>query len=428
MKLLIRNGRLIDPANRFDAITDVLIENGKIARIGQKLPTEKKVIDARNRWIIPGLVDLHTHLREPGFEHKETIETGTQSAVAGGFCSICCMPNTNPINDNEAVTRFILDRAHQAGRVRIYPIGAITKGSLGKELAETGELVKAGCRAISDDGRPVINSEVMRRALEYSKIFDIPVINHCEDPQLVGDGVMNEGIVSLDLGLKGIPAVAEEIMVARDLLLAEQTGGNLHLAHVSTGGSVRMIREAKQRAIKVTAEACPHHFMLTEEAVRDYNTAAKVSPPLRTQADVQAIREGLADGTIDAIATDHAPHTEEEKQCEFDRAPFGMVGLETALSLTLGLVEAGVLTISQAVSKLSHQPARIMRLNTGHLGVGADADIALVDPEDHWVVEPEKLHSKSKNTAFKGWKMTGRVVLTLMGGRVVYSTKETSIS
>jgi dihydroorotase len=428
MKLLIRNGRLIDPANQFDAITDILIENGKIARIGQKLPAEKKVIDARNRWIIPGLVDLHTHLREPGYEYKETIETGTQSAVAGGFCSICCMPNTNPVNDNEAITRFILDRAHQIGRVRIYPIGAITKGSFGKELAEIGELVKAGCRAISDDGRPVTNSEVMRRALEYSKIFNIPVINHCEDPQLVGDGVMNEGIVSLDLGLKGIPAVAEEVMVARDLLLAEQTGGNLHLAHVSTGGSVRMIREAKQRAIKVTAEACPHHFMLTEEAVRDYNTAAKVSPPLRTQADVQAIREGLADGTIDAIATDHAPHAEEEKQCEFDQAPFGMVGLETALSLTLGLVEAGVLTLEQAVARLTIQPARIMRLNAGHLGVGADADIALIDPENRWVVEPKKLHSKSKNTAFKGWKMTGRVVMTLMGGRVVYSTEETSTS
>jgi dihydroorotase len=268
----------------------------------------------------------------------------------------------------------------------------------------------------------------MRRALEYSKTFDIPVINHCEDPHLTGDGVMNEGVVSLNRGLKGIPAVAEEVMVARDLLLAEQTGGSLHLAHISTAGSVRMIREAKQRAVRVTAEACPHHFMLTEEAVRDYNTYAKVNPPLRTQIDVQTIREGLSDETIDAIATDHAPHTEDEKQCEFDRAPFGMVGLETALSLTLGLVEAGVLTLEQAVARLTIQPARIMRLDTGHLGIGAAADVAIIDPEAHWVVEPEKLYSKSKNTAFKGWKMTGRVVMTLVGGRVVYSAEETSIA
>jgi dihydroorotase len=423
MKQLIRNGRIIDPANHFDAVADLLIENGKIVRIGQRLSNHATVIDAKNRWVLPGLVDIHTHLREPGFEYKETIRTGTWSAAAGGFTSICCMPNTNPVNDNGAVTQLILDRAKKEGHVHVHPIGAITKGSLGQELAEIGELVAAGCRAVSDDGMPVNNSEIMRRALEYSKIFDIPVINHCEDAELANRGVVNEGLLSMELGLRGIPVVAEEVMVARDLLLAEYTGGFLHLAHVSTAGSVRMISEAKKRGVRVSAEAAPHHFTLTEEAVRDYNTFAKVNPPLRTQEDVQAIRQGLADGTIDAIATDHAPHTEDEKRCEFDRAPFGMVGLETALPLVLGLVEEGVLILEQAVAKLTVEPARIMRLDKGHLGVGADADITIIDPENRWVVEPEKLHSKSKNTPFAGFKMTGRVVLTIVDGRVVYSTE-----
>ncbi len=432
MKLLIKNGRLIDPSNRFDGIADILLEEGKVIRIGKKLSEpnsdEGSVIDAYHKWVVPGLVDIHVHLREPGFEYKETIKTGTEAAAAGGFTSICCMPNTNPVNDNQAVTRLILERARQEGCVHVFPIGAITKGSLGLELAEIGELVETGCRAISDDGKPVANSEVMRRALEYAKAFDIPVVNHCEDPALAEGGVMNEGLVSLELGLKGIPRTAEEAMVARDLLLAELTGSRLHLAHVSTAGSVRMIREAKARGVRVTAEASPHHFTLTEEAVRGYDTYAKVNPPLRTQPDVEAIRQGLADGTIDAIATDHAPHTEDEKRCEFDRAPFGMVGLETALPLTLSLVEAGVLTLSQALAKLTIEPAKIMRLNKGHLSIGADADITIIDSEVSWIVEPERLHSKSKNTPFIGWKMTGRVTCTIVGGRVVYSVEESVAS
>lgn len=420
MRLIVKNGRVIDPANGFDGVADLLIEDGKIAKTGKKISAQGETIDASRHWVLPGFVDIHTHLREPGFEYKETIKTGTESAAAGGFTTVCCMPNTNPVNDNEAVTRFILDRARQEGAVGVVPIGAITKGSLGLELAEIGELVEAGCRAISDDGRPVVNSRIMRQALEYSRIFDIPVINHCEDPDLVGNGTMNEGLVSVALGLNGIPAAAEETMVARDILLAEHTGGSLHLAHISTRGSVRMVREAKARGVKVTAEACPHHFTLTEEAVRDYNTYAKVNPPLRTEADLQAIREGLADGTIDAIATDHAPHTDDEKQAEFDRAPFGMVGLETAWSLTLGLVEAGVLSIGQAVEKLTVRPAGIMRLDKGRLSVGSDADIAIVDPDAQWVVTPENLRSKSKNTPYAGHTLPGRVTMTIVGGRVVY--------
>jgi dihydroorotase len=420
MRLIIKNGRVIDPANGFDGTADVLIEDGKIAKVGKKITGQGEILDADGRWVLPGFVDIHTHLREPGFEYKETIKTGTESAAAGGFTTVCSMPNTNPVNDNEAVTRFILDRARQEGRVRVVPIGAITKGSLGMELSEIGELVEAGCRAISDDGHPVANSRIMRRALEYSRIFDIPVINHCEDPDLVGNGTMNEGLVSVELGLTGIPSAAEEVMVARDLLLAEHTGGSLHIAHISTAGSVRMVREAKSRGVKVTAEACPHHFMLTEAEVREYNTYAKVNPPLRTEQDLQAIRDGVADGTIDAIATDHAPHTDDEKQSEFDRAPFGMVGLETAFSLTLALVEASVLTPGQAVEKLTVRPARIMRLERGTLDVGAEADLVIADPEARWVVEPERLRSKSKNTPFAGRTLSGRVAFTLVGGRVVY--------
>ena len=424
MRLIVKNGRLIDPAHHQDGPADLLIEDGKVVQIAQKISGQGEVIDATHCWVVPGLVDLHTHLREPGYEHKETIKTGTESAAAGGFTSVCCMPNTNPVNDNEAVTRYILEKAAQEGRVTVYPIGAVSKGSLGKELAEIGELVEKGCRAISDDGQPIRSSELMRCALEYSKMFEIPVINHCEDPELCGKGTMNEGLVSVELGLKGVPAIGEEVMVARDLLLAQHTGGRLHVPHVSSRESVRLIRDAKRQGVFVTAEACPHHFMLTDEAVRGYNTFAKVNPPLRTPEDIQAIRQGLQDGTIDAIATDHAPHTEDEKRCEFDGAPFGMVGLETALPLTLALVEHGILSLDQAIEKLTIAPARIMRLDKGHLGTGADADITVIDPQARWVVEPERFYSKSKNTPFGGWKMTGRVTITIVGGRIVFKQDE----
>lgn len=429
MNLLIRNGRLIDPAHHRDEVTDVLIENGKIGRIGKSLKSdgpksETQIIDGTDKWVVPGFVDLHVHLREPGFEYKETIKTGTEAAAAGGFTSICCMPNTNPVNDNQAVTRMIRERARQEGLVHVYPIGSITKGSQGEELSEIGDLVEAGCVAITDDGKPVMNSEVMRRAMEYALAFDLTVIDHCEDEHLMEGGVMNEGAVSMELGLKGIPAVAEEVMVARNLILAELTGARLHLAHISTAGSVRLIRDAKSRGVRVTAETCPHYFSLTEEAVRGYNTHAKMNPPLRTPQDRDAVKQGLKDGTLEVIATDHAPHADDEKNREFDLAPFGIVGLETALPLTLMLVEEGVLSVEEAVAKLTVLPARVMRLNKGHLGIGADADLCLIDPEATWTVDPRRFRSKSKNTPFAGWKMKGLVAMTIVDGRVVYSTEE----
>jgi dihydroorotase len=370
--------------------------------------------------VIPGFVDLHVHFREPGFEYKETIQSGTEAAVAGGFTTVCAMPNTNPVNDNQAVTEFMLERAKAAGNAHLYPIGAITKRSEGKELAEIGDLRRAGCVAISDDGKPVMNSLVMRRAMEYARAFDVPVVDHCEDLHLSEGGCMNEGVISTELGLPGIPSAAEDVMVARNVSLAELTGARLHLAHISTAGSVRMVREAKARGLKVTAEACPHHFTLTEELTRGYNTHAKMNPPLRTSQDVQAIKEGLRDGTIDVIATDHAPHATQEKQQEFTEAPFGIVGLETALPLTLALVEEGVLRLESAVDKLATAPAKAFSLNAGTLAVGAPADVAIVDPGLEWEVDPSRFRSKSRNTPFAGWKVKGRVTTTIVSGRVVF--------
>ncbi|HXF93504.1 MAG TPA: dihydroorotase [Nitrospiraceae bacterium] len=424
--LLIRGGRVIDPG-RQNGVADVLIEDGRIAAVGRHLsaPRSATVIDATGLLVLPGFVDLHVHLREPGFEYKETIESGTAAAVAGGFTSVCCMPNTNPVNDNQSITEFILERAQAAGNAHVFPIGAITKGSEGKELAEIGDLRRAGCVAISDDGRPVMNSLVMRRAMEYALAFDLPVVDHCEDLHLTEGGCMNEGVVSTEMGLPGIPAAAEDIMVARNLALAELTGARLHLAHLSTAGSVRMVREAKARGIRVTAEACPHHFALTEEVCRGYNTHAKMNPPLRTWEDVQAIKEGLRDGTIDVIATDHAPHATQEKQQEFAQAPFGVVGLETALPLTLALVEEGVLTLEAAVAKLTEAPAKAFGLAKGTLAPGADADVTLVDPQAQWEVDPTRFRSKSRNTPFAGWKVKGRVTATLVNGRVVYELQPT---
>ncbi len=421
MTIVIHKGRVIDPG-RINGPADVLIQEGKIAQVGKGLavPPGTIVIDASGKWVLPGFVDLHVHLREPGFEYKETIQTGTAAAVAGGFTSVCCMPNSSPVNDNQSVTEFILDKARAAGLATVFPIGAITKGSKGKELAEFGELKDAGCVAVSDDGKPVMNGMVMRRALEYARTFNLTVVDHCECLHLSEGGCMHEGLVATELGLHGVPAAAEDVMVARNLALAELTGGRLHLAHLSTVGSVRMVREAKARGITVTAEACPHHFLLTDEAVHEFNTNAKMNPPLRSRKDVDAIKAGLKDGTIDAIATDHAPHADFEKQREFDYAPFGIVGLETAWGLALTLVDEGVLSVEQVVASLTAQPARAFGLSKGTLAVGADADVTIVDPEAQWVVEPEQFRSKGRNTPFAGWKLKGCVVSTLVGGRVVY--------
>ncbi len=429
MRLVIVGGTVLDPG-RFNGRGDVVIEDGRIAEIvpgGAKGAAAKGGaanglvrIDASGKLVVPGFVDLHVHFREPGFEYKETIRSGSAAAVAGGFTSVCCMPNTKPVNDNQSVTEFILDAARAAGLANVFPIGAITKGSEGKELAETGELRAAGCVAISDDGRPVMNSAVMRRALEYAKAFDCPVVDHCEDTDLVDGGCMHEGAVSTELGLPGIPSAAEEVMVARNIMLAELTGARLHLPHVSTAGSARLVREAKSRGVRVTAEACPHHFTLTEEAVRGYDTHAKMNPPLRTWEDVQAIKEALQDGTIEAIATDHAPHAPHEKQLEFADAPFGIIGLETAFPLTMGLVEEGVLSLEQAIAKLTREPARVFGLDKGTLAVGADADVAILDADEAWQIDPARFRSKSRNSPFGGWKVKGRVHRTIVGGRVVY--------
>jgi dihydroorotase len=425
VSILIRGGQVIDPG-RFNAVADVLIEDGKIAAIGGNLtaPRGATILDAKGRLVLPGFVDLHVHFREPGFEYKETIQSGAAAAVAGGFTTVCCMPNTSPVNDNQAITEFILDRARAAGLANVLPIGALTKGSEGKELAEIGDLRRAGCVAISDDGRPVMNSLVMRRAMEYALAFDVPVVDHCEDLHLAEGGCMNEGLVSTELGLPGMPAAAEDVMVARNVALAELTGARLHLAHISTEGSVRMVREAKSRGIKVTAEACPHHFTITEEVVRGFNTHAKMNPPLRTWKDIQAIKGGLRDGTIDAIATDHAPHATQEKQQGFTEAPFGIVGLETAWPLTLALVDEGILSLESAVAKLSTAPAKAFGLSKGTLAVGADADVVVADPQEPWEVDPAKFRSKSRNTPFAGWKVKGRVKTTIVRGRVVFEASQ----
>ncbi|MEO8045920.1 MAG: dihydroorotase [Nitrospirota bacterium] len=425
MAIHIAGGHVIDPG-RFNGVADVLIDEGRIVAVGPDLttPIGGTKIDATGRLVLPGFVDLHVHFREPGFEYKESIQSGAAAAVAGGFTSVCCMPNTNPVNDNQAITKFMLDRARAAGLANVFPIGAITKGSEGEELAEIGDLRRAGCVAISDDGKPVMNSLVMRRAMEYALAFDVPVVDHCEDLHLAEGGCMNEGAISTELGLPGMPAAAEDVMVARNVALAELTGARLHLAHISTEGSVRMVREAKSRGLHVTAEACPHHFTITEETVRGYNTYAKMNPPLRTWKDVQAIKDGLSDGTIDVIATDHAPHASQEKQLGFTEAPFGIVGLETALPLTFALVDEGVLSLESAVDKLSTAPSKAFGLAKGTLAVGADADVVIVDQQEQWEVDPTMFRSKSRNTPFAGWKVKGRVRTTIVGGRVVFEAAQ----
>jgi dihydroorotase len=419
--ILIKNGRVIDPANNIDANLDLLIEDGKIVKIGESLNVQAaEVIDASGLLVTPGLVDMHVHLRDPGLEYKEDIISGTKAAAAGGVTSIACMPNTTPIIDNLAICRYVISKAQEQGSANVFPIGSITKGLKGEILSEMGELKDGGCVAFSDDGLPVASSELMRRALEYADTFDAPIISHAEDLSLVAGGVMNDGPVSTELGLKGIPWVAEDAMTARDILLAEFTGGRMHMAHVSTKGCVEMVRQAKKRGVRVTCEATPHHFTLTDEAVRGYDTNAKMNPPLRSQADVDAIRAGLADGTIDAIATDHAPHHIDEKNVEFAIAMNGIVGLETMLPLTLNLVEEGVMDLNRAIALMSCQPSAVLGIDRGTLSQGAVADIAFIDPRLEWELVPEKLHSKSKNTPFGGWMMKGAAVRTLLAGKTVY--------
>jgi dihydroorotase len=433
MRILIRNGHIIDPSQGIDGIGDILIEDGKIKEVTmqskeqrakskeQKLhipDSEIRIIDAKGMLVLPGLIDMHVHLREPGFEHKETIKTGTMAAIKGGFTTVCCMPNTFPVNDNASVTEFIKRKASQEGHCTVLPIGAITKGQKGEELAEIGTMRNEGCIAFSDDGNPVMNSLIMRRALEYSKAFNVPIISHCEDLTLSEGGVMNEGLMSVRLGLKGIPVEAEQIMIFRDILLSELTGGRLHIAHVSTKGSVNLIRSARKRGVDITAETCPHYFSITEKAVNGYDTNAKVNPPLRTEHDIEAIKEGLRDGTIDVIVTDHAPHHRDEKLREFDMAPFGISGLETALSLSLRLVEKGILTINKLVEKMSLNPARILQVNKGNLKIGSDADIVVVDQTREFKVETERFVSKGKNTPFQGWVLKGMPVLTMCKGKI----------
>ncbi|RLB90562.1 MAG: dihydroorotase [Deltaproteobacteria bacterium] len=423
-KYLIKGGRVVDPETGIDGVMEILIEDGKIAAIASaKSKTENrksKIIDASGKIVTPGLIDMHVHLREPGHEYKETIETGCLAAAHGGFTAICCMANTVPVNDNQSVTTYILDKAKTAGTVRVYPVAAISRGLRGESLAEYGELKAAGAVAVSDDGNPVMNAHLMRRAMEYAKGFGLLVISHCEDRNLSAGGVMNEGIVSARLGLAGIPAAAESIMVARDIVLSELTGAPLHIAHVSTECSVRLIRDAKERGLPVTAETAPHYFSLTEEAVMGYDTNAKVYPPLRTARDREAVCKGLADGTIDVIATDHAPHSSIEKDVEFDQAASGMIGLETSIPLSLKLVERGVLSLRELVVRMSASPARILNLDAVGLRPGNPADLTIIDLEKEFTVDSNQFCSKSRNTPFDGWKLKGKAVLTMVGGKIVF--------
>ena len=432
--LLFRGARVIDPAQGMDQIADVLILDGKLAEIGPRidLGTEKsrevRIVEAAGKWIVPGLIDMHVHLREPGQEYKETIASGTRAAAAGGFSAVACMPNTQPVNDCAAVTQYILEKAREQGSCRVFPVGAISRGLEGQNLAEFGELRNSGAVAVSDDGRPVMNSMLMRRALEYSKSFNLLVISHPEDLNLSGTGLMNESPVSTLLGLRAIPDTAEEAMVARDILLAELTGGKLHLAHLSTAGSVRLVREAKRRGVLVSAETAPHYFTLTDEKIMSFDPVFKVNPPLRRPEDVEAIKAGLADGAIDVIASDHAPHSLVEKDTEFEYAANGMIGLESSLPLILGLVREKVLTPLEAISKISINPARILTVPMGGLGRGAPADLALIDPDAAYAIDASTFESKSRNCPFDGMQVQGRAVMTLAEGKIVFSREQPAVN
>lgn len=431
MRLLIANGYLIDPTQGVNAGKNLLIEDGRVAALldrGDDAPEGTEVFDATGLVVAPGFIDLHVHLREPGQEYKETIETGTRAAVAGGWTSVCAMPNTDPVNDNAAVTRFIIEQAERAGLANVFPVGAITRGSQGTELAEMGEMKKAGIVAVSDDGQPVSSAGVMRRAMEYARGFDLTVVDHCEDRTLAAGGVMHEGLWSLRLGLQGIPALAEEADAMRDCALAEMTGARVHLAHVSTKGALDAVRKAKRRGINVTCEVTPHHWTLADAEVEGYDTNTKMNPPLRSAEHLEAILEGLSDGTIDAIATDHAPHHSDEKALEYDHAPFGITGLETAVGLALDrLVHRGVIGLERLVELCSTNPARIFNLaDRGTLRAGAWGDVTILDPDRVWTFDATRSASKSRNTPFHDWTFRGAAVATIVAGKILYRREQSA--
>jgi dihydroorotase len=420
--LLIKNGRVIDPANKIDKVTNIFIQDGKIKSVGSQISKADRTLDTKGLIVTPGLIDMHVHLREPGKEDEETITSGVSAAINGGFTSVACMPNTDPAIDNEALAEFVYLQAKRAGKSNVFAIGAVTKGRKGEEISEMGQLYRGGAVGFSDDGESIKNSEVMRRALEYSRMFNKPIINHCEDTDLVRDGVMNEGYISTVLGLSGIPAVAEEIMVYRDITLAKLTQGRLHIAHITTKKSVELVRRAKEESINVTAEVTPHHLILTDDYIRtsNFDTNYKVNPPLRTKTDVQALREALKDGAIDAIVSDHAPHSEEEKDVEFNIAPFGMIGMESLLGVILTeLVLKKVITLNRMIEALTVKPAQILGIPKGTLSVGADADITVIDLNKNWEIDPSTFKSKSRNCPFAGWKVKGKAVHTIVKGQVI---------
>jgi dihydroorotase len=427
---LLKGGRVVDPKAGRDGAFDIRIENGNVAAIGKDLPVDGvTVVEVPAGFVVtPGLIDMHVHLREPGQEHKETIATGTWSAVVGGFTGVACMPNTDPVNDSASVTQFILKRAAEAQFARVYPIGAVSLGSMGQQMTEMGELIRSGCVAFTDDGKPVLTALLMRRALEYASMFDAPIIEHCEDPSLKGDGVAHDGAVAAMLGLKGIPGVAESIMAERDISLSELTGGRIHIAHMSARQTLRAVRDGKSRGVKVTCEVAPHHFTLTDEALKEgagYNTNLKMNPPLREEADRLAMIEGLRDGSIDVISTDHAPHHADEKALEFDRAPFGIVGLETCVPLCLDrLVHGGVISLSRLVELLSSSPAALLKIPGGTIAVGAPADLTVLAPDASVTIRKDALVSKSKNSPFDGWTLRGATAGTIVGGNLLYRNAE----
>jgi dihydroorotase len=420
-KLLIQNGRVIDPSQNLDRVTNVLIQDDKVAAYDVSPNGQDRIIDAAGKIVSPGLIDMHVHLREPGREEDETIESGTAAAIAGGFTSIACIPNTEPPIDTQGTVEFIRHQAARADNCHVFVVACVSKNREGRELAEIGQLVQAGAVGFSDDGAPVYDPELMRRAFEYCLMFNKPVLNHAEVRELTRGGVMHEGVVSMILGLPGMPAAAEDVMTGRDISLAEATGGRIHMMHVSTAGSVELIRRAKTRGVRITTEVCPHHFTLTDECLRTFDSNYKMSPPLRAQRDVDACIAGLVNGTIDVICTDHAPHALEKKMRELDQAPFGIVGLETSLGLVVTrLIEPGHLDWSTALAKMTINPARVLGIDKGTLRIGADADVTIIDPEARWTVDPAKFRSKSRNTPFGGWTLRGRADTVIVSGKVKY--------